>query len=223
VTTKKGLLVGRGPSRRPAVCETRPRAKTAPHRRFRLRCPAMKPPISQLFLLSWLAAWLNQEQQKVFDYLREENRVLREQLGRRRVRFTDDQRRRLAAKGKDIGRNLLGQFASIVTPDTILRWHRRLVAQKWTHRSPGRTGRPGLMREIAELIVRMAKDNPSWGYRRIQGSKRTTWRFPPPGAGLSASPRHHYGPAFLDESAANPALEMVRRTIMVRRPESRLQ
>jgi hypothetical protein len=135
----------------------------------------MKPLISpQTFLLSWLAGWLNQEQQKVLDYLREENRVLREQLGPRRVRFTDDQRRRLAAKGKDIGRKLLGQFASIVTPDTILRWHRRLVAQKWTHRPTGRTGRPGLVREIGELIVRMAKDNPNWGYRRIQGRSETS-------------------------------------------------
>ena len=65
---------------------------------------------------------------------------LKEQIKGRRLRLTDDQRRRLAAKGKKLGRKVLGQIASIVTPDTILRWHRQLIAQKWIHkrRSPGR-------------------------------------------------------------------------------------
>jgi hypothetical protein len=64
---------------------------------------------------SWelLAGWVNRRQQQVIDYLLEENRVLREQLGGRRLRFTDDQRRRLAAKGKLLGRRLLGKFAGI--------------------------------------------------------------------------------------------------------------
>jgi putative transposase len=112
--------------------------------------------------------WLNREQQKVLDYLREENRVLKEQLGTRKLRLSDAQRRRLAAKGWDIGRRLLGEFATIVTPDTLLRWHRKLIAQKWTN-SAGK-GRPGVMKKIEELVVQMAKDNPSWGYRRIQGA-----------------------------------------------------
>ncbi|MAG57662.1 MAG: hypothetical protein CMJ83_15335, partial [Planctomycetes bacterium] len=72
----------------------------------------MKAPIfSQIFLLSCLAGWLNREQQKVLDYLREENRVLREQIGSSRLRLDDDQRGRLAAKGKEIGRRLLGEVA----------------------------------------------------------------------------------------------------------------
>jgi hypothetical protein len=55
-----------------------------------------------------------------------------------------------------------------VTPDTILRWHRQLIARKWTF-TPNRPGRPGLMKEISTLIVRMATENPAWGYTRIQG------------------------------------------------------
>jgi transposase InsO family protein len=85
----------------------------------------------------------------------------------RRVRFTDDQRRRLAVKGRRLGRRVLRQVATIVTPDTILRWHRRLIARKWTFASKG-PGRPGVMKEIASLILRMATENPRWGYRRIQ-------------------------------------------------------
>ena len=119
-----------------------------------------------LFLITVLAGWLNREQQKVLDYLREENRFLKEQLGTRKLRLTDAQRRRLAAKGWEIGRRLLGEFATIVTPHTILRWHRKLIAQTWTN-SAGK-GRPGVMKRLEELVVQMAKDNPSWGYRRIQ-------------------------------------------------------
>ena len=121
-----------------------------------------------LFLMTALAGWLNREQQKVLDYLREENRVLKEQLGTKQIRLTDTQRRRLAAKGWEIGRRLLGEYATIVTPDTILRWHRKLVGMKYANESG--KGRPGVMKEIEELTVRMAKENLSWGYRRIQGA-----------------------------------------------------
>ena len=74
---------------------------------------------------------MNHNQLQMIEYLREENRVLREQLGPRQLRFTDDQRRRLAAKAKTLGRKLLAQVATIVTPDTLLRWHQRLIAQKY--------------------------------------------------------------------------------------------
>src|SRR6267142_5565858 len=130
----------------------------------------MTPDLSPLrLLLVTLAGWVNRRQQEVIDYLVEENRILREQLGGRRVRLTDDQRRRLAARGQRLGRRALNQVATIVTPDTILRWHRRLIAQKWTFTSP-RPGRPGIMREVASLIVRMATEDPEWGYSRIQGA-----------------------------------------------------
>ena len=81
------------------------------------------------FVLIAVAGWMNQRQLEIIDYLREENRVLREQLGRRRLRLTDDQRRRLAAKAKRLGRKLLSEVATIVTPETLLAWHRKLIAQ----------------------------------------------------------------------------------------------
>jgi hypothetical protein len=85
------------------------------------------------FLLIAVAGWMNQHQLLAIDYLREENRILREQLGRRRLRFTDEQRRRLAAKTKGLGRKLLAEFATIVTPETLLAWHRQLIAHKYDH------------------------------------------------------------------------------------------
>src|SRR5262244_3830380 len=119
-------------------------------------------------LLVTLAGWINRHQQYVIEYLTAENRVLKGQLTGR-VRLTDDERRRLAAKGRRLGRRLLRQVATIVTPDTILRWHRQLIARKWTV-TPRRPGRPGIMKAISALIVRMATENPGWGYTRIQGA-----------------------------------------------------
>jgi len=72
------------------------------------------------FLLIAIAGWMNQHQRQMIKYLREENRVLREQLGDRRLRFNDDQRRCLAARAKRLGRKLLAEIASIVTPETLL-------------------------------------------------------------------------------------------------------
>jgi transposase InsO family protein len=120
-------------------------------------------------LLVTLAGWVNRHQQHVIEYLVEENRVLKEQLKGRRLRLTDDQRRRLAAKGRRLGRRVLRQVATIVTPDTILRWHRLLIARKWTF-EPKTPGRPGIMKNLSALIVRMATENPGWGYTRIQGA-----------------------------------------------------
>src|SRR5919201_1111932 len=120
-------------------------------------------------LLVSLAGWINRYQQHVIEYLIEENHVLREQLKGHRLRLKDDQRRRLAAKGHRLGRRLLSRVATIVTPDTILRWHRRLIAEKWSFPRK-RPGRPGTMKKVARLIVRMATENPTWGYSRIQGA-----------------------------------------------------
>jgi transposase InsO family protein len=113
---------------------------------------------------------MHQQQRDVIDYLQEENRVLREQLGRRRLRFTDAQRRRLAAKARTLGRRVLRDLTTIVTPDTLLAWHRTLIAKKYdgsTRRGPGR---PPVSAEIRALVVRMATDNRGWGYTRIQGA-----------------------------------------------------
>ncbi len=83
------------------------------------------------FLVLALAGWVNRHQENRIDYLREENRVLREHLGPRPLRLTDAQRRRLAVRGQKLGRRIVSQVAGIVTPDTILRWYRRLIAQKY--------------------------------------------------------------------------------------------
>ncbi len=77
-----------------------------------------------------LAGWLNRNQQAVIDYLIEENRVLKDQLEGQQLQFTDDQRRRLAAKAKVLGRRLLDEIETLVTPDTLLAWHRKLIAEK---------------------------------------------------------------------------------------------
>ena len=94
----------------------------------------------------------------------------REQLGTRRLRFTDDQRRRLAAKAKLVGRRVLNEIADLVTPDTLLAWHRKLIAQKYDGSAKRGPGRPRTANEIENLVVRMAQENRDWGYRRILGA-----------------------------------------------------
>ncbi len=116
-----------------------------------------------------LAGWLNQHQQAVIDYLIEENRVLKEQLKGQRLRFSDKQRRRLALKAKILGRQLLDEIETLVTPDTLLAWHRKLIAEKWTYRRKG-PGRPRVTQEITDLVLHMARENDAWGYDRIQGA-----------------------------------------------------
>ena len=83
-----------------------------------------------------VTGWLARREREVVAYLIEENRCLRRQLGTRRVRLTNDDRRRLAARAYRVGRRALRDIATIATPDTLLRWHRQLIARKWTY---GRT------------------------------------------------------------------------------------
>src|SRR3954466_7961194 len=111
------------------------------------------------FLLIAISGWMNQHQQQIIEYLREENRMLREQLGDRRLRFNDDQRRRLAAKAKGLGRQLLAEVASIVTPETLLAWHRKLIAQKYDGSRQRGLGRPRTRQEIEALVVRLVEEN----------------------------------------------------------------
>ena len=120
-------------------------------------------------LLAALIGWLDRRQQETVAYLVEENRVLRKQLQGRRLRLSDDEGCRLAIRGHQVGRRMLRQIATIVTPDTILRWHRQLIARKWTCRN-GRRVRLGVLAEIRRLVVRMAEENPTWGYTRIRGA-----------------------------------------------------
>jgi hypothetical protein len=127
------------------------------------------PPLLS-FLLMVAAGWVNRHQLIVIEFLQAENQLLKQRLRGKRIRFSDAERALLARKAKAVGREALLELDTLVTPDPLMRWHRRLVAQKWDfsqHRVPGR---PGIMREIAQLIVRMAQDNPRWGYTRIQGA-----------------------------------------------------
>src|SRR5262245_42882033 len=119
-------------------------------------------------VLMVLTGWLERHQRSALAYLIEENRVLRRQLGGRRVRFTDDDRRRLGSLAHRVGRTALREIATIVTPDTLLRWHRQLIVRKWTYAA--RPGGRGVGGQIRDLVVRMAEENPTWGYTRIQGA-----------------------------------------------------
>ena len=126
---------------------------------------SLPPPLAFLVLL--FAGWVNRQQQAVIEYLLEENRVLRAAHGPRRLRLTDDQRRLLAVKGKAVRRRRLAGIVGIVTPDTILRWYRTLVAKKYHGSHARRPGRPTTKADLVALVVRMAKENPT--YTRIRG------------------------------------------------------
>ena len=122
-------------------------------------------------LIAMVAGWLQRHQQQVITYLLAENRVLKAQLGDRRLRLTDTERRQLAALAYPLGRKRLKGIATLVTPDTLLRWYKHLIAQKFdgSQRRP-QLGRPPVVEEIEQLVARMAEENPTWGYRRIQGA-----------------------------------------------------
>ena len=122
------------------------------------------------FLLLVLAGWVSRQQQDVIDYLREENRVLRAGLRGKRLRLSDDDRRRLAVKAQALGREALAPIASVATPATLLRWYRYLIAAKYDGSKNRSPGRPPTAKDIRELIVRMAQANPTWGYTRLRGA-----------------------------------------------------
>src|SRR5687768_16248099 len=96
-------------------------------------------------LLAAPLGWLEREQRDVIVFLREDNRTLKAQLGSQRLRLNDGQRRRLAVLGQRLGRGMLREVATLVTPDTILRWHRDLIARKWTY-ARRRPVRPAVLR-----------------------------------------------------------------------------
>jgi len=133
-------------------------------------CQASVMGIVTLILVA-LAGWINRQQQDVIEYLQEQVRVLREMQGGKRLRFSDDQRRRLAQKAKRLGLSGLKEVAAIVSPQTLLAWHRKLIASKYD--SSGvrrRVGRPPKAEDIQSLVLRMAKENRGRGYTRTQGA-----------------------------------------------------
>jgi hypothetical protein len=121
-------------------------------------------------LLAYITGSVDQELLLRNEYLVTENRLLRQQITGR-VRLSDTERKTLAEIGKKLGKQVLEEIATIVKPDTILGWHRKLVAQKFDG-SPQRkaTGRPKVEQELEGLVVRMARENRTWGYDRIAGA-----------------------------------------------------
>src|SRR5438445_13293732 len=121
-------------------------------------------------LLAYITGSVDQELLLRNEYLVTENRILRNQI-KGRVRLSDGERKTLAEMGQKLGKKALAEVAKIVKPDTILVWHRTLVAQKFDgsqqRQSPGR---PKIGPELEALIVRMAREDRSWGYDRIVGA-----------------------------------------------------
>ncbi len=122
-------------------------------------------------LFAILSGWIHRRQQQIIEFQNDQLISLMKSQGKKRILLTDDQRRLLAVKGKALGRKTLRELTTIVTPDTILRWHRELVARKWDHSEKRKSvGRPRIRQVIVDLILRFAKENPTWGYDRIQGA-----------------------------------------------------
>ncbi len=113
-------------------------------------------------LLMMLAGWINRHQQDGIVYLKEENRILREKLGTKRMR--------LARLGIRLGRSVLNDACGVFSPDTILRWHRNLIARKYDgSKKKSKPGRKRISEEVEQLIVQIARKNKTWGSRRIKG------------------------------------------------------
>jgi putative transposase len=120
-------------------------------------------------MLAYITGTVNEDLLRRIEYLLEENRVLRNQIDCR-ILLTDNERGILAEKAIALGK-LMADTVTIVKPETILKWHRRLVAKKFDgSRFRNRHGRPPTKTEIEDLVIRLARDNPAWGYDRIAGA-----------------------------------------------------
>jgi putative transposase len=121
-------------------------------------------------LLAYITGSVDQQLLLRNEYLVTENRILRQQITGR-LRLRDGERQALAEIGKKLGKKALEEVASLVKPETILAWHRTLVAQKFDGSQRRKTpGRPTIDQELEALVVRMAQENRSWGYDRIVGA-----------------------------------------------------
>ena len=121
-------------------------------------------------LLANVTGTIDEELRLRNEYLVTENRILRSKL-KGRPRLKDEERRELAIVGKQLGRKALQSIATIVKPDTILRWHARLVACKFDgSKRRKHPGRPRVSAEVEALLLKIARENRSWGYERISGA-----------------------------------------------------
>ena len=121
-------------------------------------------------LLAALCGIVNQRQQQIIEFQNAQIEALLQKLGKKRLLLNDDQRRLLAVKAHAIGRKALLELTTIVTLDTILRWHRKLVAKKFDSSDKRQPGRSRIRQEVVDAIVRFAEENPTWGCDRIQGA-----------------------------------------------------
>jgi putative transposase len=120
------------------------------------------------FLLVALAGYINRQQQDMIAYLQEENRVLREKLGSKRLILNVAQKRRLATAAVKLGRNVIHGMATLFSPETLLKWHRVFVARKYD--GSGKRGPKAVKANlIRELVLKMKAQNPEWGYGHIHG------------------------------------------------------
>ncbi len=118
------------------------------------------PPWQLLFVV--LCGWVNERQQRIIEFQNAQIETLLQKLGKKRILLSDDQRRVLAVKAKALGRKGLRELTTIITPDTILRWHRELGAQKWDHCEKRKSvGRPRIRQVIVDLILRFAREHPT--------------------------------------------------------------
>jgi putative transposase len=121
-------------------------------------------------LLGTVSESVNAQLRLRHDYLVAENRILRNQIDGR-VQLSDAERRELAEIGAQLGKPALAEIATVAQADTILAWHRKFATQRVNSSAPPKSvGRPRVAPEIEEWVIRMARENRSWGYDRIQGS-----------------------------------------------------
>jgi putative transposase len=126
--------------------------------------------VTNAFAMLRLLPMSNRDKNAEILALRHQIMVLERQLGQERVRFTPSDRAFPAALLHRLPRDVLRRVRLLIRPDTVLRWHRDLVARRHAARSrPKRSERPQTLRSIRILILRLARENPSWGYRRIHG------------------------------------------------------
>lgn len=128
-------------------------------------------PLPVQFLLYLLIGWVTRQQTEAIEYLKAENQALRTKLGGKRLRFTDAERRRLARKAKPLGRKRLRELSPIVTPDTLLRWYRELVAQKYDGSARRGLGRPRIAGEIQQWILEMGRATTRDGATHESGAR----------------------------------------------------
>ena len=121
-------------------------------------------------MLAYVTGSVDEELLAQNEYLVTENRILRNQI-QRRIQLTDPERISLASAAKRLGRKALEEVAQIVRPETILSWHRRLIAKKFDGSKNRALGQDSSTSdEIEELVLQLARENRSWGYRRIAGT-----------------------------------------------------